>query len=637
MLAAWKPVLPLMLIALVFLHCHRVLWLDQSWGLSTQLNSLAVSALVVVALLVRALGQALSFGEVIGVAHPSALSHLQENRGSAGSWRVRYSLACSALLVVGPGLVLGALGVLPGLMVVAFMIPVTGIIALEGCSLSEALLRRLRFPPGVFVRGLVTTAVLTLALLLCWVNLVAGAQLLVVLVRMMSGVDVGVLSVWFSPLNVDFLICTLGLSFLLVEPVWLILRGLLYLDAHLSRSGMDLVQRWQELDGRERDAGLAAPGGASVAGGLLVLLLTLSLFSGSVLAAEPAALEWPHSDAGAPSALEFADFLDLRAAAVEERVQVYEQFGSANLEALRLVLLDGAAVDVQIGEHASIEVDFSVLVDVLPEILHTEDQAHRLQLLSERLRESARFIRTVEGGSADQGSGPEAGLSAAQLLEEELREGGYQLPEAEGDGRLYREGVRARLIRWWTAWLDSMQPKPAPPTRDLELPDISPVVLGFMTLILGVLLLAVFFRSARGRHRRVKSSLEPAAPLPGAKGGMGLQAGDLRGRALELAEQQRYEEATRALFLATLVDLDRCREIDCRPERSNGEYLVDFAGTAERRAVFVQAIRRFEAHCYGQTECARDDFLQMLEITSALTPSNEEIVQDRRRGTGRRE
>ena len=70
MLVAWKPVLPLALIMLVFLHCHRVLWLDQSWGMSTQLNSLAMSAVVLVALLVRTLGHALNFGEVVGSPSP---------------------------------------------------------------------------------------------------------------------------------------------------------------------------------------------------------------------------------------------------------------------------------------------------------------------------------------------------------------------------------------------------------------------------------------------------------------------------------------------------------------------------------------------------------------------------------------
>jgi hypothetical protein len=221
------------------------------------------------------------------------------------------------------------------------------------------------------------------------------------------------------------------------------------------------------------------------------------------------------------------------------------------------------------------------------------------------------------------------------LLEAELVEGGYQLPDGGEDGRLYREGVRERLIRWWAAWLESDQLAPTPETRESELPDISPAVLGFMALVLGVLLLAVLFRSVRSSDRDGKSSIKSATLVQEGKGGAAaLQPADLRSRALELAEQELYEEATRALFLAALVDLDRCRAIDFRPEFSNGDYLGAFAGTAERRAVFGQAIRRFESHCYGTRECDRADFQQMLEITGALASSPEESLRANRRGPG---
>jgi hypothetical protein len=211
------------------------------------------------------------------------------------------------------------------------------------------------------------------------------------------------------------------------------------------------------------------------------------------------------------------------------------------------------------------------------------------------------------------------------LLEDELSEGGYQLPEGGEDGRLYREGLRDRLSRWWTTWLESVK-RPAPETRQTELPDISPAVLGFMTLVLGFLLLAVLFRSVRDTHRRAESGIKSVPLVPGQGGDALLQPAELRRKALRLAEQQLYGEATRALFLATLVELDRGREIDLRPEFSNGEYLRAFAGTAERRAIFMQAITRFESHCYGSNLCGRTDFLQMLEIAGALASSSEDSL-----------
>ena len=635
MLVAWKPVLPLALIMLVFLHCHRVLWLDQSWGMSTQLNSLAMSAVVLVALLVRTLGHALNFGEVVGVAHPRALSHLEEHRGAASFWQIRLSLAWSALLVIGPGLVLGTLGLLPGMMVVAFMVPVTGVIALEGRTLSEALLRRLQFSPGVFLRGLTTTAVLTLVVLLCWVNLVVGAQLLVALLRMMSGLDVGVLAVWFSPFNVDFLIYTLGLSFLLLEPLWLILRALLYLDAHLSQSGMDLLERLQELDlGADRDTSPTSSGRAPIVGVLLALAVSLSVFSVPAMAAEPVTLEWPQAGDGVLPALQFAESLELKADAVDERVEAFEEVGNANLGALRLVLLDGSATYLQIGKDVPIEIDLGVLSSGLPEILHTEAQAQRLRVLSERLQESARFIRDVEEGGNGSLAGGKEGLAAAALLEDELSEGGYRLSAVGEGGRLYREGVWERLSRWWTAWTESLQTAPSAETRELELPEISPLVFALMALLLGVLLLAVLFRSIRGGRDIGKSGIGSATSARRQAGDVLVQPAELRRRALKLAEQHLYEEATRALFLATLLELDRGREIDLRPELSNGEHLRAFAGTAERRTAFGLAIRRFESHCYGTSECGRVEFQQMLDIVGGLVSSSTEHLETSLRGPG---
>ena len=99
MLVAWKPVLPLALALLMFLHCHRVLWVDQQWSLSIQLGSLGISALVLATCIVRTFGHGPLYADVIGVAHPLAMAQIEEQRRAQGYWQARSALAGSALLV----------------------------------------------------------------------------------------------------------------------------------------------------------------------------------------------------------------------------------------------------------------------------------------------------------------------------------------------------------------------------------------------------------------------------------------------------------------------------------------------------------------------------------------------------------
>ena len=124
----------------------------------------------------------------------------------------------------------------------------------------------------------------------------------------------------------------------------------------------------------------------------------------------------------------------------------------------------------------------------------------------------------------------------------------------------------------------------------------------------------------KSRNRHQKGSLDgsvvaDSAPSPR----VAPSFRDLRAEAQSLAEQEHYVEATRALFLATLIELDQTREIDLRPERSNGEHVRTFRGSEPRRALFLKAIRRFESHVYGKNACSRADFEAMRVVVAELT------------------
>ena len=614
-LLAWKPMFPLAVASLLFLHCHRVLWLENSWDLATQLNSLALSTLLLGALLVRAVGHAEGYRVVVGAVHSAAHAYPVEGPATAAVTRTRARLAGCALLVVGPSLALGVLGFLPGLMVVAFMVPVAGMVALEGRSLADALLLRLQLPPGVLLRCVGAEVVLMLVLILCWLNLVAGAQLVVVVLRMMSGIDVGVLAIWLSPLNVDFLISMVGLAFLLTEPLRLIVRALLYLDARLSLSGRDLVERWGELEsaakGRAEASRLAK--GASF-GALALGALALGSVPVTLEAAPPAHLDWPSSSVGPLSSQDLIESLEAKAAAVDVRVAAFHEHSSVNLRSLRLILLDGAVVPVRLGTGTLMYLDFELLSKELPEIAHRPEQAEELRILAVRLRESAEFVRQRRGVQYKRMA--ESTADPAELLKAELLEGGYDLPDSGGRGRGYREGLRARLLRWWEQWITSVEPASVAADDELQLPQISTVVYLLLSLVFGLLLLAVVLRKLRSGLSSTAAPQTAAAPRSPS---WPLRSpSDLREQALELAARELFEEAARVLFLATLVELDREREIDLRPELCNGEHLRAFIGSAERRVLFVGLVRRFESHCYGTRPCSRDEFEQMLGVAVSL-------------------
>jgi hypothetical protein len=462
------------------------------------------------------------------------------------------------------------------------------------------------------------------ALGLCWINLVVGAQLLVVVLRMMTAVDVGVLSVWLSPFNVDFLVYMLLVAFLLLEPLWLILRALLYLDVHLSQSGMDLLERWQELvPAPSHPPRTERPIETSAGGALLILVVSLALVSlpSMALAEEPDSFQWPKSDLAPLPKGELIEALESKAEAVEEHIATFDEVGSVNLRSLRLVLLDRSLVPVQLRGSDPIQLDLQALTKGLPEIVHTTAQADRLRRLAQRLRESAQFVgwqyQLGQGTTADAAAGP----AAADLLEEELTVGGYQLPDSSDEGRVYRASLRERLRGWWDDWAKDVQPSPGPEVAEFSRRDLVEWIFVLIALLFGGLIGAVLLKKSRsGRHHESRDAALASGSVPSTRVVPSFR--DLRAEAQALADQHRYVEATRMLFLATLVELDRGREIDLRPERSNGEHVRGFRGSMLRRDLFRAAIRRFESHVYGKNSCSRADFEAMRVVVAELTAAS---------------
>jgi len=642
LLGGWRPVLPLVIALLVFVHCHRALWLDQEWGVAIQLRSVGLSLLVLAAWLVRAALQGPLCRDVIAATHPRAMAHLEESATPRSRGEQAVALASLTLLTTGLGLLGALFGGFPGLVVVGFMAPLCGIISLEGRSLSEALLRRLQLPIGVLFRGVVAVAVTQFLIFLTWINLIAGAQLLVFLARMGTGLDVGVLARLVAPTSPGFLFCSGLAAFLLVEPLWAIQRSLLYLDAHLSQSGIDLLERWQDLrrmPAEEPPRRAASQGQQPVVGALALLLavgLALVLGSPAAVAAEAEASIPTAGIEFELGAMDSADRLEAMAAAVDERIAAYEQRGSEELGGLRTILNSGAGWRVVFADGSHLAFDPSPLGRELPEILHSDAQKDGLRHLAQRLRSGADLLRrsdeTSPGPAVEAAGGA---VSLAELLRRELREGRYLLPPAGEGGQRYREGLRERVARWIEQLLEALQPDARPSPEERSMWPLGPLAIGLLALVMLAIVAAALSRA--------RKSLRGAATR-GAEGAAGVAAAaiDARSRSPRSWRQQahsfaaagRYAEAVRSLFLATLARLDRTREISYRPDRTNGEHLNSFGGAAERRSRFALATRRYEEHWYGVAGCARADFEAMDQLCGPLVAAEQPAEQPAECGPG---
>ena len=626
LLAGWQPVLPLAIALLLFAHFHRVQWIDQQWGLGLQFRSMLLSLVVAAAWLYRSVAQGRVCSQVIAAAHPRAQAHLNTCAAPLRPADRGLSLAMLALLTAGFGLLGILFGILPGLVLIGFMAPVSGIIVMEGRPLSQALVRRMQLPTGLLLRGVAVVLVTQVLVVLAWVNIVAGSQLLVLFARMATGLDVGVLARLVSPTNLDFLLYTLVLAFFILEPLWVIQRSLLYLDAHLSQSGIDLIERWQELRGPGEPGVPPSESNARTAGlprmlALLLLVATPSMFADRVQAGEVTALVGVAADSETKlSAEAFASRLEAAAEAVDGRITAYEYEGSADLLGLRAVLKMGGETIVQFADDSLVPLNLEPLHDALPKILHTDAQRDALSRLAERLRASAEWLRAEdEVRSRPAVVRASDSPSAADLLREELLQGNYLLPEGGPGGRRYREGLRDRVAMWLQKFLDLLEPPPPRKPADLEGLSISPVVLGLLAVVMLAVLVAVLSRLRRTLRRSGvladSDGQEAMAPTLDARS---RSPDSWTEQARALAAEQRYAEAVRSLFLATLARLDRNQEIDYRPDRTNGEHLRSFAGRSERRRRFALATHRFEGHWYGRGSCGEDDFQAMERLCSPL-------------------
>lgn|GEM_PF-1836332 len=611
--AALLPSLPLLIASLVFLHAHRVAWLDRAWDGRVGLLSAALSAAVVVGLGLRAVGQGWLARALVATVHPAALPLDAEGLRRAPG---RLPFASLFLVgVIGPTLV--GLGLLcagfPALLVAGWLLPATSVAAIEGLDAAATLRRLTTLPRGTTPRGASALILHGLVLTVGWINVFAGALVAVYLLRMLTGVEVTALLRALGPTNPVAVIGSLLVASWLADGVWSVQRVLVYLDARLKQSGSDLTERWEQLRARQ-------------ARRLGVALLALALLP-AVARAEPdeevqALLQLLEDGAGieAPDSLQqYEADLEHWRQRLDVQIEAYEASGFEDLELLRDEVATGAVRTLTLPDGSELDIDSTLLLDDMPTWIHDDASRGEAVRFGERLAEAEARLRAFR----DPAAAVEPGLDPAALLEQELAEG-YQLDDRAVEGDDFREGLGARFRAWLEDFWHALEPDQQPtniPRRGVGGIDLKWIGV-LLAIVAAVGLIALFARST-GRH-------DPSAPELDALGaGAGAALPDARQRspsgwrshADALAAEGLLRDAIRAQFLAVLARLDRTREIEYRPERTNGEHLGTFRGEGVRRSSFRDATLRFERAWYGEVVLDDDAYRAMTLACGQLVPA----------------
>jgi hypothetical protein len=194
-------------------------------------------------------------------------------------------------------------------------------------------------------------------------------------------------------------------------------------------------------------------------------------------------------------------------------------------------------------------------------------------------------------------------------------------------------GLRDLIDRWFA---DLFRSDPEPEEGDtgtgLSLPLPGPGLFIAIGVVLA-LMVAVYLFVSRER------------PLPLAEDGSAppAKAEDPRDRApeawvdaaTELAREGRYREALRALYLATLVALDRRQAITFDPTLTNWQYLRQLSGNS-MRSDFRELTRIFDHKWYGKEETVEVDYEVCRQLADRmLARTQREAVLDAERPSPR--
>jgi hypothetical protein len=603
---------PFALVAFLSVFLHSRIWIYEAWDLELALRSLGLSALLLLAWAFRLRAQVGLFEEAVRSASEAmdVVGVLPGSEFETSSGRA----VAAGFLGLGLGVLLLPACFLPGVLVLCVTIILPPVLLVEGRDLPSALRRCLRLSLPTLGRGLGTLLFFGVLHLLLWLTTMLACSGGIELISALFGVDVGRAHAVLTPSNSSFFFGCGILAWLLLEPLWLLQRSLMYLDVVLGASGADLRASWAAIKadsaGRPSgDRGLRRP------------VLILLLFAGLGFAGSPG--EAAAEDSG--SAHEFPDPIEVYAASLEAlAIEVDQALSSSDPSDGRDLgnfvdqLKDRGQWVFLLPEGGELQLDLRPALG--PDVLGRDDAENRetLRAFESRLRAAA--AAALRGARPALPTTASAAQDPRSLLAEELQRGGYSLVTRTREERVAGPSVLERLFEWLEEWFEGYEPEPEPqwegPT--LQLPMSWVFGIGLTLFALFALIFGWF-----ARRRQVGEA--GTFPDPGL-GGSGSPLPDARSRSVtawrSLAEASaaagQFRDAIRSLFLAVLAQLEERREIEYRPSASNGEHLHSFSGSQLRRDCFVLAVISFEIAWFSGQGAGGVDWQQMRQRCDPL-------------------
>ncbi|UJR81636.1 DUF4129 domain-containing protein [Sandaracinus amylolyticus] len=190
-------------------------------------------------------------------------------------------------------------------------------------------------------------------------------------------------------------------------------------------------------------------------------------------------------------------------------------------------------------------------------------------------------------------------------------------PEFQEHGDARGRGVRElieRLLEWLFRHRDPIEAPAAPRAPEIPLPG--PLVFLAMAIVV-LLLVAVLLHVTRPLRRAPRVIDEPRGAPDAIADPRERAPDEWVDDAARLAAEGRHREALRALYLATLVALDRRRLIRFEKTLTNGQYLRQMP-EGDARVDFRDFTRRFDRTWYGREPASEHDYRACRELAERI-------------------
>ncbi len=183
------------------------------------------------------------------------------------------------------------------------------------------------------------------------------------------------------------------------------------------------------------------------------------------------------------------------------------------------------------------------------------------------------------------------------------------------------QGLRELLSRLFEEFFDDEPTDPVATERGgISLPMPGPTFFLVMG-VLFVLLIAVYLISSR--ERALPAVASSAASAPKAEDPRDRAPSEWLDSAAQLAARGQYRDALRALYLATLVALDRRQLLTFDPTLTNWQYSRQLRSAAIR-ADFRELTKLFDHKWYGREDTAEADYLACRTLAERMLKSAEQ-------------